>query len=151
MNSNILRAIESLCDDIATDRNIENNQKRANAILTLAFGGIFTPKARVKIAFARPRKSRRITPRTTPQRERKKIKSNSRNLASNSSITALSLPLSERSRAAYLLLFRNCSRTKCRSTKAIKTTGAPPRSVNTLTENTSNNSTAATSSRLYRT
>lgn len=44
MNSNILRAIESLCDDIATDRNIENNQKRANAILTLAFGGIFTPE-----------------------------------------------------------------------------------------------------------
>lgn len=44
MNSNILRAIESLCDDIATDRNIENSQKRANAILTLAFGGIFTPE-----------------------------------------------------------------------------------------------------------
>lgn len=44
MNNNILRAIESLCDDIATDRNIENNQKRANVILTLAFGGIFAPE-----------------------------------------------------------------------------------------------------------
>lgn len=44
MNDNILRAIESLCDDIATDRNIEKNQKRANAILTLAFSGIFTPE-----------------------------------------------------------------------------------------------------------
>lgn len=42
MNDNILRAIESLCDDIATDRDIEKNQKRANAILTLAFSGIFT-------------------------------------------------------------------------------------------------------------
>lgn len=39
----------------------------------------------------------------------------------------------------------------CRSMIAIKTTGVPPRSVNTLTENISNNSTAATSSRLYRT
>lgn len=44
MNDNILRAIESLCDDIATDRDIEKNQKRANAILTLAFSGIFTPE-----------------------------------------------------------------------------------------------------------
>ena len=44
MNDNILRAIESLCDDIATDTNAEDNQKRANAILTLAFGGIFTPE-----------------------------------------------------------------------------------------------------------
>ena len=44
MNDNILRAIESLCDDIATDTNAEDNQKRANAILALAFGGIFTPE-----------------------------------------------------------------------------------------------------------
>lgn len=42
MNDNILRAIESLCDDIATNTNAEDNQKRANAILALAFGGIFT-------------------------------------------------------------------------------------------------------------
>lgn len=140
MNDNILRAIESLCDDIAANTNAEDNQKRANAILALAFGGIFTPEE--------------IEEDYTEDDSvagAEKIKSNFRNLASNSSITALSLPLSERSRAAYLLLFRNCSRTKCRSTKAIKTTGAPPRSVNTLTENTSNNSTAATSSRLYRT
>ena len=44
MNDNILRAIESLCDDIATNTNAEDNQKRANAILALAFGGIFTPE-----------------------------------------------------------------------------------------------------------
>lgn len=44
MNDNILRAIESLCDDIATNVNAEDNQKRANAILALAFGGIFTPE-----------------------------------------------------------------------------------------------------------
>ncbi len=44
MNGNILRAIESLCDDIATSTNAEDNQKRANAILALAFGGTFTPE-----------------------------------------------------------------------------------------------------------
>ncbi len=44
MNNNILRAIESLCDDIATNTNAEDNQKRANAILALAFGGKFTPE-----------------------------------------------------------------------------------------------------------
>ena len=44
MNDNILRAIESLCDDIETNTNAEDNQKRANAILALAFGGIFTPE-----------------------------------------------------------------------------------------------------------
>lgn len=44
MNDNILRAIESLCDDIATNTNADDNQKRANAILALAFGGIFTPE-----------------------------------------------------------------------------------------------------------
>lgn len=44
MNDNILRAIESLCDDIATNTNAEDNQKRANAILALAFGGTFTPE-----------------------------------------------------------------------------------------------------------
>lgn len=44
MNDNILRAIESLCDDIATNTNAEDNQKRANAILVLAFSGIFTPE-----------------------------------------------------------------------------------------------------------
>lgn len=44
MNDNILRAIESLCDDIATNTNAEDNQKRANAILALAFSGTFTPE-----------------------------------------------------------------------------------------------------------
>ncbi len=44
MNDNILRAIESLCDDIATNTNAEDNQKRANAILALASGGKFTPE-----------------------------------------------------------------------------------------------------------
>lgn len=44
MNDNILHAIESLCDDIATSTNAEDNQKRANAILALSFGGIFTPE-----------------------------------------------------------------------------------------------------------
>lgn len=44
MNDNILRAIKSLCDDIASSTNAEDNQKRANAILALAFGGTFTPE-----------------------------------------------------------------------------------------------------------
>ena len=44
MNDNILCAIESLCDDIATNTNAEHNQKRANAILALAFAGKFTPE-----------------------------------------------------------------------------------------------------------
>lgn len=44
MNDNILCAIESLCDDIATKTKAEDNQKRANAILALAFAGKFTPE-----------------------------------------------------------------------------------------------------------
>ena len=44
MNDNTLRAIESLCDDIATNTNAEDNQKRANAILALAFGATFMPE-----------------------------------------------------------------------------------------------------------
>ena len=44
MNDNILCAIESLCDDIATNTKAEDNQKRANAILALAFAGKFTPE-----------------------------------------------------------------------------------------------------------
>ena len=35
MNDNILRAIESLCDDIAVSTDPSDNQKRAQAILTL--------------------------------------------------------------------------------------------------------------------
>ena len=43
MNSSILTAIESLCDDIATNTNPEDNKKRAEAVVFLAFAGIFTP------------------------------------------------------------------------------------------------------------
>ena len=43
MNSSILTAIESLCDDIATNANPEDNRKRAEAAAMLAFAGIFTP------------------------------------------------------------------------------------------------------------
>ena len=43
MNSSILTAIESLCDDIATNTNPEDNKKRAEAVASLAFAGIFTP------------------------------------------------------------------------------------------------------------
>ena len=43
MNSSILTAIESLCDDIATNTNPEDNKKRAEAVVSLAFAGIFTP------------------------------------------------------------------------------------------------------------
>lgn len=44
MNENIIRAIESLCDDIASSTKAEDNQKRANAILALAFSRNFTPE-----------------------------------------------------------------------------------------------------------
>lgn len=44
MNDDILRAIESLCDDIATNTNAEENQKRATAILMLALGGKYVPE-----------------------------------------------------------------------------------------------------------
>lgn len=44
MNDDILRAIESLCDDIATNTNADENQKRATAILTLALGGKYVPE-----------------------------------------------------------------------------------------------------------
>lgn len=43
MNSSILTAIESLCDDIATNTNPKENKKRAEAVVSLAFAGIFTP------------------------------------------------------------------------------------------------------------
>lgn len=43
MNSSILTAIESLCDDIATNTNPEDNKKRAEAVATLAAAGLITP------------------------------------------------------------------------------------------------------------
>ena len=43
MNSSILTAIESLCDDIATNTNPDENKKRAEAVVSLAFAGVFTP------------------------------------------------------------------------------------------------------------
>lgn len=43
MNSSILTAIESLCDDIATNTNSVENKERAEAVVSLAFAGIFTP------------------------------------------------------------------------------------------------------------
>ena len=43
MNESIKRAIESICDDIATNTNPEDNRKRAEAAAMLAFTGIFTP------------------------------------------------------------------------------------------------------------
>lgn len=42
MNTEILQAIESLCYDIATSAKAEENQKRANAVLDLAFAGMLT-------------------------------------------------------------------------------------------------------------
>ena len=44
MNNSILMAIESMCDDIATSTNADDNKKRAEAIVSLAFGGLFTPE-----------------------------------------------------------------------------------------------------------
>lgn len=43
MNSSILTAIESLCDDIATNTNTEDNKKRAEAVVSLALAGMITP------------------------------------------------------------------------------------------------------------
>lgn len=43
MKDSILMAIESLCDDIATDTSAEDNRKRAEAVLGLAFSGLFLP------------------------------------------------------------------------------------------------------------
>lgn len=43
MNDSILMAIESLCDDIATNPEAEDNRKRAEAITCLAFSSIFVP------------------------------------------------------------------------------------------------------------
>ena len=43
MNSSILIAIKSLCDDIATNTDAEENRKRAEAATLLSFAGIFTP------------------------------------------------------------------------------------------------------------
>ncbi len=43
MNSNIEMAIASLCDDIASNTNPEDNRKRADAILELCFGSMFAP------------------------------------------------------------------------------------------------------------
>ena len=43
MKDSILMAIEALCDDIATDASAEDNRKRAEAVLGLAFSGLFLP------------------------------------------------------------------------------------------------------------
>lgn len=44
MNNNILQAIEVLCTDIVASAEAEENQKRANAVLALAFAGKLTPE-----------------------------------------------------------------------------------------------------------
>lgn len=43
MKGSILMAIESLCDDIATDTSAEDNRKRAEAIAGLAVSGLIIP------------------------------------------------------------------------------------------------------------
>ena len=43
MNKDIEMAIASLCDDIASNTDANDNLKRAEAVLTLAFSGIFAP------------------------------------------------------------------------------------------------------------
>ena len=42
MNNRILQAIETLCSDIVASAEAEENQKRANAVLDLAFAGMLT-------------------------------------------------------------------------------------------------------------
>lgn len=44
MNKGILQAIEVLCTDIVASAEAEENQKRANAVLALAFAGKLTPE-----------------------------------------------------------------------------------------------------------
>ena len=43
MNASILMAIESLCDDIASNVDPADNHKRAESVLCLAYADIFTP------------------------------------------------------------------------------------------------------------
>lgn len=43
MKDSILMAIESLCDDIATDTSAEDNRNRAEAIIRLTVSGIILP------------------------------------------------------------------------------------------------------------
>ena len=44
MKDSILMAIESLCDDIATDESAEDNRKRAEAIMVLTMSGRILPE-----------------------------------------------------------------------------------------------------------
>ena len=44
MNESIKRAIESICDDIATNTNADDNKARAEAVVSLAFSGLFVPE-----------------------------------------------------------------------------------------------------------
>lgn len=44
MNESIKRAIESICDDIATNTNADDNKKRAEAVTSLTFCGLLVPE-----------------------------------------------------------------------------------------------------------
>lgn len=44
MNESTKRAIESICDDIATNTSADDNKKRAEAVTALAFCGLFVPE-----------------------------------------------------------------------------------------------------------
>lgn len=44
MNESIKRAIESICDDIATNTNEDDNKARAEAVASLTFSGLFVPE-----------------------------------------------------------------------------------------------------------
>lgn len=43
MNENILLAIDSICEDITTSTDVDNNRKRAETVLMLVFSDMFTP------------------------------------------------------------------------------------------------------------
>lgn len=44
MNESIKRAIESICDDIATNTNADDNKARAEAVASLTLSGLFVPE-----------------------------------------------------------------------------------------------------------
>lgn len=44
MNESIKRAIESICDDIATNTNADENKKRADTVASLTFCGLIVPE-----------------------------------------------------------------------------------------------------------
>lgn len=141
MNSSILTAIESLCDDIATNTNPDENKKRAEAVVSLAFAGVFTPSE-----YEDEYEDDENEQATAPAISGKVPQAGTR-----FGYNGIEFVVLGEEQGGVLAVVAERLKRKCLLTRIIATIGAALPCESTSTANTSRNSTKATSSRLFPT